>query len=57
VSFAFTMSADVLERLRSALMVRKMCNETWGLTEAFLARILTCLEAGKMTHDFDRVRD
>lgn len=57
VSFTFTMSAEVLQRLRSALLVRKMASETWGLTEAFLARILTCLEEGKLTHDFDRVKE
>lgn len=57
VSFTFTMSADVLQRLRSALVVRKMASETWGLTEAFLARILTCIEQGKLTHDFDRVKE
>jgi hypothetical protein len=57
VAFTFTISADVLARLRNALTVRKMASETWGLIEAFLARILTCVEEGKFTHDFDRVKE
>lgn len=56
VSFAFTMTADVLGQLRTALTVRQMASETWGLTEAFLARVLTCLDEGTLTYDFDKVK-
>ena len=56
VAFALTMSADVLAQLRTALAVRKMDSETWGLTEAFLAKILTCVEEGKFVYEFDKVK-
>ena len=56
LTFSFKMSPEIHAKLRSQLGLRKMCGETWGLSDAFVARILTCFEEGISSWNFDDTR-
>jgi len=53
ISFTIQISQKTVNSLRNALTVRMMAGTTAGLPEAFLNRVLQCIEESKTEHLFE----